>query len=288
MTSIRGRSASRKSAESWKIRISGTTRHALRSSARSAPSWSAWSRYRRIEQGLDEPSDANWANPRTTTPSSRASATMSMRSQTCGKAEFQRMFSGQMDGNNAFVDIQAGAGGTEAQVGPRCCCACTCAGRRQWLKTEMLEASAGEVAGIRVRLSSGGRLCLRWLKTESACIDSCQIAIRFRQSPSYKLHFGLRFPGSRRQHRHRDHPADLKPMSTFIGRRWPARQQDRVRGTHPHVPSGVVAPCQTGRSQHANRDNAMKIARASCTNWRCRNAMSSAMHWRQPSRTSAG
>ena len=44
------------------------------------------------------------------------------------KLEFQRMFSGKMDATNAFVDIQAGAGGTEARTGPKCCCACTCAG----------------------------------------------------------------------------------------------------------------------------------------------------------------
>ncbi len=85
-----------------------------------------------------------------------------------GKLEFQRMFSGKMDANNAFVDIQAGAGGTEAQdwaeillrMYLRWC------ESRGW-KTELMEVSGGEVAGIKsATFRVEGDYAYGWLKTE--------------------------------------------------------------------------------------------------------------------------
>ena len=84
------------------------------------------------------------------------------------KLEFQRMFSGKMDSHNAFVDVQAGAGGTEAQdwaemvlrMFLRWC------ENKGW-KTELLEASAGEVAGIKsATFRVEGDYAYGWLKTE--------------------------------------------------------------------------------------------------------------------------
>ncbi len=84
------------------------------------------------------------------------------------KLEFQRMFSGQMDSANAFVDIQAGAGGTEAQDWAEILLRMYLrwAESRGW-KTELLEVSGGEVAGIKsATFRVEGDFAYGWLKTE--------------------------------------------------------------------------------------------------------------------------
>jgi peptide chain release factor 2 len=85
-----------------------------------------------------------------------------------GKLEFQRMFSGEMDSSNAFVDIQAGAGGTEAQDWAEMLLRMYLrwAEDKGW-QTELLEASEGEVAGIKsATFRVAGDYAYGWLKTE--------------------------------------------------------------------------------------------------------------------------
>jgi len=115
------------------------------------------------------------------------------------KLEFQRMFSGEMDSCNAFVDIQAGAGGTEAQdwaemmlrMYLRWC------ESRGW-KTELMEVSGGDVAGIKsATLRVEGDYAYGWLKTETGVHRRTQVAVRFGQPPPYQLHLGVRVAGSR-------------------------------------------------------------------------------------------